>query len=843
MNDGKNFERLVGEVLRLKGSTVETEQLVGTKKVDLIVDEKRWGNTFRIAVECKDEGRPLPMRRLAAMWAEYEPLYQANLVNEVLIVTRVPPAPTALAWVRQTNGLSTMTLDQLKRQVLDTAEYLQTMSEAFDNSPGGLSRYYQQPTTASGEPLTEMIDCWIEGTGSTGLDSNRPVAILGAYGIGKSTFATNLASRLARKALADPAARIPILIRLGEIARQQKLDGLLGAHLASTHEVPGYNFSRFMKMNKSGNFVVILDGLDEMKHLISWHEFLYNLTELKQLVDGDSRVVILGRPTAFENDAERVRAFGNETRTEIDSQAQVFQEIEMAPFGPGQIKKFIDGFSDVYGIGDDDREKIQSVVRLAHFQDIARRPVQLWMLAMTIPDYEGRLEQLDLPKLYEYVIKTLIEEVIEREMKKESRLGFDAATRRSFLQDLAFWMWTVPGGFVTSYDEIDDALVSPYASNQRDIPRVRRELILGSPLDKPLGDKLKFPHRSFQEYLVAAECLERIRCESLSIQEYDRLATDEVADFVRSLIRESDIATARANAGKHRGAISWRTVHSLLLHESVPVVFERSGTDNGRLLWGLLLRNARAVEASQQTLPDEESIRQALRLSDPADYETPLLAMFIVLAGSGGRQLGVRQLALLQDVLDTLIHRGPLEHFTRATLKAMGEQRVMTQTRQRTRGGRRQDSQFDIRTFGFSTFGGGLALIPIDENYVGDLRGGSERLGKRVSGGQLIRPVQDADTLDILGKTTLELRWISPVAISVCRAVGNDGRFDGRSAVRALLPDLKAAAFVSTWAGPNGLLPSIRLAPPVALNRALSDEMTGLASAAKKYATEWARRR
>jgi hypothetical protein len=59
-----------------------------------------------------------------------------------------------------------------------------------------------------------------------------------------------------------------------------------------------------MKLNSSGRFVILLDGFDEMKKTMSWESMRYNLGQLNKLVDSNSKVVILGRPSAFLTEAE-----------------------------------------------------------------------------------------------------------------------------------------------------------------------------------------------------------------------------------------------------------------------------------------------------------------------------------------------------------------------------------------------------------------------------------------------------------------------------------------------------------------------------------------------------------
>lgn len=62
-----------------------------------------------------------------------------------------------------------------------------------------------------------------------------PLAILGGYGAGKSSFAKRLVTQQAAQALTDPSARRPILIKLGDTKKgllRPMVRMLTGARLA-----------------------------------------------------------------------------------------------------------------------------------------------------------------------------------------------------------------------------------------------------------------------------------------------------------------------------------------------------------------------------------------------------------------------------------------------------------------------------------------------------------------------------------------------------------------------------------------------------------------------------------
>jgi hypothetical protein len=96
MNDGTAFEREVRDLLSLVGDATGELQ-PRHKKVDILLEQTRFGQPVRIAVECKSHSKRLDLSEVSAMHAEYQALIEARLVDEVLLVTRsgLTPADTS----------------------------------------------------------------------------------------------------------------------------------------------------------------------------------------------------------------------------------------------------------------------------------------------------------------------------------------------------------------------------------------------------------------------------------------------------------------------------------------------------------------------------------------------------------------------------------------------------------------------------------------------------------------------------------------------------------------------------------------------------------------------------
>lgn len=540
---GKKLEDEVAGLLGLAHFDVQREILIGHKRVDLLVLEKRLGSIRRIGVECKNLNRKLTKEQVNLIYSDYRSLCDNHLIDEILIVTDKGLSPSALSMVEATRDLNHMTLDDVFNLVMDFRPYLEGLERQFDEQ--GLSSYYIQPSTMEGQNFEALIFDWIKSTDSS------PIAVLGSYGTGKTTLARRIASTLASRAKEYGNNRIPILLRLGEISSEQSLEGLLGKLFTAHSVVRNYTFDLFMNLNRMGHFVVILDGFDEMKHTLTWLEFKYNFRQLNRLISEHSKVIILGRPTAFLNDEEYrhalrgIRSIGGLRVREPDWPE--YKEHHLAPFTETQARQFLQKYLSYRRDTSTDtaeRHKIEHVIEIEidnifakNFLDLSRRPVQLKMLAEILPSWKGNLERLTVSQLY----SSFIDIIIEREQDKIARRHFDLKERRSFARQLAIFLWLDKGEMSITADNIPADLITPFCrSNQGTDPAdpeaVKRDLVSACFLDRKFGDSLFFPHRSFQEFLIAEALIDDLNQDRRKFTQLGEIVNEEICNFVTGTI-------------------------------------------------------------------------------------------------------------------------------------------------------------------------------------------------------------------------------------------------------------------------------------------------------------------
>jgi hypothetical protein len=300
---------------------------------------------------------------------------------------------------------------------------------------------------------------------------------------------------------------------LGEIFDEQSIDGLIGKVLASRHRVRGYHFQLFEILNENGQFVVIFDGFDEMKHGMTPARFERVMNTLMKLDRENAKLVILGRDTAFHTDEEfqaiiegqRVTSGGQLVK--IRDRRACIQK-KMSGFTLSEARDFVSRYFPIkvreLNPNHDSVWLDQRILELLDdkLSELLVRPVHAQMLCDIATRTETTLRNVSKFQLYDQFVHFLI----EREVDKKGRYpGFNIEIRRRFNASLAWWLWKNGGASTTSIATVPIALC--YASgdlpfHEFDEQGLKRELIAGCLIEKG-DDAVFFGHRSIQEFLVA----------------------------------------------------------------------------------------------------------------------------------------------------------------------------------------------------------------------------------------------------------------------------------------------------------------------------------------------------
>jgi predicted NACHT family NTPase len=523
---------------------VEREYSVGGKSADVYFEDVRgFDGTKRFAVECKHYAKQLGENEWTAIYSGYSS--RRGSFDRLLIISEVGVTQNFREGVKaNSDWVTELTWQKFLFHLIDFRSYFQSIS--LLRNADNLMQYYVPPLDVDQQDLEELIKTWIDG------NSNQPLAFLAGYGMGKSSLAKYLASTMGPKFEDGSFDRIPVYIKLGGLFDQQNIDSLITHYFTSEHQIASMTPSLFKEMNRLGLLLLIFDGFDEMKHGMTFKDFKHIFSQIKKLVEGQARVMVLGRPSALTSDSDRSVLFGNheDTVNPIVCALQdevTFKEIQIAEFNDDQLKLFVPNFlkslncelqlRDKGILPEDMLETRAQDVLADKFRALIRRPVHAQMLcriALFKPDV--KLTQTSTYELYQSFVLL----IIEREVEKPARYAIDRDQRLSFITDTAWYFWPDKGLTGFTLDQLKAANFS-LPEKQKPNDDIYREMLVGSLLERKFESLYYFSHRSFQEYLVAQYI---ISSSSLlnDIEKVNRDFTSEILVFVRESAHIDEVA-------------------------------------------------------------------------------------------------------------------------------------------------------------------------------------------------------------------------------------------------------------------------------------------------------------
>lgn len=554
---GNAFRDLVAKLLRAAGFRANTEVKINYKNVDIegIWERDMFGDPVRYAVEAKHYEGNLPLPQCTQFAADYGSLTLNGEIDHAWLVSSTDFTPDGRNAAQSGRNLKAFTFAELQRRLLKIDRYLHDLVQQYDESE--LGNYYISPETCDGNNLETTVRTWLDEKEAP------PLFVLAPYGRGKTTFARHLAATMAREALNDPLRRVPLLFPLGEIVNEQSLDGLFGKVLASQHRVENYHYETVRELNRLGRFLIIYDGFDEMKHGMTIDLFQQVMTELMKVDEGDSRVLVLGRDTAFHDDHEFRLIVEGKQRTTAGLVVPVmdrrpYRHVELRGFTTEESHRYVRNYFPVLvkraATADfRDRDWIDSRIAellSGRFDDLLQRPVHAEMLCQIALSPDTLNPEMTVSELYE----TFVHYLLQRELAKPGRhSGFPMDIRRKFNSRLAWWLWERGGASTTTLNDIPQALCDDAArevdhSMQKE--ELRRELIQGCLVEKG-GTTIYFGHRSLQEFLVADYLIETNLLQSLNekpswLTRLSRSLTPEVSAFILGSIKMSPERSRKA---------------------------------------------------------------------------------------------------------------------------------------------------------------------------------------------------------------------------------------------------------------------------------------------------------
>ncbi|MDS4059698.1 MAG: pentapeptide repeat-containing protein, partial [Candidatus Contendobacter sp.] len=397
-------------------------------------------------------------------------------------------------------------------------------------------------------------------------------ALLGEYGMGKTTTCKALTQRLLEARRDNPALPMSIYLDLrhvGEYAKESPglesiIERIIRASWHGGHEqsLPATEVVRLVQREGA---LVIFDGLDEVLVHLTNHvgqQFTRELWRIlpPTLFAGEAsegsrpgKLLISCRTHYFRTLREQTTHFVGEGREGI--RAQDYRALLLLPFDERQIKEYL-----ARNLPGQDLDRLLDLIRSIHnLPEMAERPYTLSLIAENLHRLEQwRMEgrKVSGATLYRHMILSWL----ERDAGKHQ---LTADHKQLLMERIAADLWR--GGARTwSVADLEQWLIdflgeqpriaAHYAGIHRDL--LKEDLRTATFLVREGEDRFRFAHTSLHEFFLAAHLVRALRegrADALALP----MPSPETLDFLGQLLVEADdvetaLATLRTIRASYR---------------------------------------------------------------------------------------------------------------------------------------------------------------------------------------------------------------------------------------------------------------------------------------------------
>ncbi|OGT92582.1 MAG: hypothetical protein A2286_12015 [Gammaproteobacteria bacterium RIFOXYA12_FULL_61_12] len=370
--------------------------------------------------------------------------------------------------------------------------------------------------TDEGIIATQYLMDWVKSK-----DSPAFCALLGEYGMGKTTTCKALTRELLEQRKTDKTLPLAIYVDLREYTWDKRvdftlvdiLDHILKKSWKGGHGDVGVKPQDIIDQVQTNRALMIWDGLDEViNHMSSKlaNDFIRQLWRILPPLKQDKtqhpdagKMLMSCRSHYFRNVQEQNAMLTSEHRDGI--KGLDYQALILLPFGEGQIETYLSNSLCL------DKDKLQSVlglIRSVHnLPEMAERPYTLSLIAQHIPQIEQlslRGETIRGVTLYQ----SMVDSWLSRDTGKHQ---FSPQHKKQLMEYLAAALWK-SGQRQWSADDLDEwlddflyenpKLASAYQNFDRAV--LKEDLRTATFIVRPDDKHFRFAHTSLQEFFFAS---------------------------------------------------------------------------------------------------------------------------------------------------------------------------------------------------------------------------------------------------------------------------------------------------------------------------------------------------
>ncbi|MCP4547055.1 MAG: hypothetical protein GY835_11370 [bacterium] len=521
-----------------------------------------------VALRCSQER---PDESQLGQYVEYVQALQTRSTNniELFLALRDGRASTESVAGQQ---IRVVTEESLLNDLVDFTDYIMDIRkrverDSLPDSELTISDIYSPSflTNESGDDLGQTLEdyllSWLAETGQ------RQVAVLGEYGQGKSTGALMFTHRLLTQLDRVPR-KVPLFIELrGKSPATLQPVELLGAWASAYRIDP----RALLKLLIKGRVFIIFEGFDEMAGVGDAEARFNHFRALWKFCFPAAKIVFTGRPNFFLDDTELRAALGIGSPL---GTGPYCEHVHLKPFSIDEIKHSLrwapaSTKSDILSLAEQDEK----------FLDIVSRPSLLYIIGRLwdLPDFAEIKHTVDAAQVMGAFVQHCYRRQTEKHRGYPQFMVLTEAERKFFMDGLTAFMASnrMPNQLTRSqfeqaiadlYDVIPESLHGGAALPEVSQLNLKARLadredaleivktdcrtygLLVRDYSRP--DALRFPHKSFFEYILGefvAECLlNRNEEYNAAIQAATQFRVESVIDVPEALTFLGEIVSRGA---------------------------------------------------------------------------------------------------------------------------------------------------------------------------------------------------------------------------------------------------------------------------------------------------------
>jgi hypothetical protein len=221
---GDQFEDEISELYVAMGYEVKRNVFLCGQEVDILATQNiRGSKPYSLIVECKYKGHDKKASNsdIQDIAGAFSIAKSNNLVSGCTVVTTNGFSLSAQE-AAASAGIHLTTKHQLVKELIDFSPYLKELKKQYheDFGENESSWYIDDRGRKGGKKIKSIdlfVDDWVVRT------KKHPIALLGSYGTGKTSFCRHYAVRIIEK----PKMPIPVIIPLRDFHKQMKMESLI----------------------------------------------------------------------------------------------------------------------------------------------------------------------------------------------------------------------------------------------------------------------------------------------------------------------------------------------------------------------------------------------------------------------------------------------------------------------------------------------------------------------------------------------------------------------------------------------------------------------------------------